>query len=385
MKSTLTNYRPNWMTPELEALEEMTRRFFLNEIIPHRERFEAQQHVDREVWFKAGEAGLLCASIPAEYGGGGGSIVHDAVILGTPAALGDRSFGNAVHSGIVAHYVAAYGSEELRRRILPKAASGEMIGAIAMTEPGTGSDLQAIATRAVHDGDHWVINGSKTFITNGLLADFVVVAAKTNEEGGARGLSLIVVETAGLPGYSVGRNLHKLGQHGQDTVEMFFDNVRVPAGNLLGEENTGFVQLMQQLPRERLVLGYVCARAIEHCVDVTTAYTTEREAFGQKLSSMQNTRFELAACASDAHMARVFADHCVEQFERELLTNEVASMLKLRASELLNSVADRCLQLHGGYGYMTEYPIARAWSAARVDRIYGGANEIMKELIARGL
>jgi acyl-CoA dehydrogenase len=385
MKSTLTNYRPSWMTPELEALEEMTRQFCLREIIPHRERFEAQQHVDRELWLKAGEAGLLCAAIPSEFGGGGGSMVHDAVILGTPAALGDRSFGNAVHSGIVVHYLAAYGSDELCRRILPKAATGEMVGAIAMTEPGTGSDLQAIATRAVRDGDDYVISGSKTFITNGFLADFVVVAAKTNEQGGARGLSLLVVETADLPGFTVGRNLHKLGQHGQDTVELFFDEVRVPAGNLLGDENKGFVQLMQQLPRERLVLGYACARAIEHCVDVTTEYTQERNAFGGPLAELQNTRFELAACAADAHMVRVFADHCVEQFERGLLTNEVASMLKLRASELLNSVADRCLQLHGGYGYMTEYPIARAWAAARVDRIYGGANEIMKELIARGL
>ncbi|MCC7076903.1 MAG: acyl-CoA dehydrogenase family protein [Acidimicrobiia bacterium] len=373
------------MTPELEALEEMTRQFCLREIIPHRERYEAQQHVDRELWLKAGAAGLLCASIPTEYGGGGGSVVHDAVILGTPAALGDRSFGNAVHSGIVAHYVAAYGSEELCRRILPQAAAGEMVGAIAMTEPGTGSDLQAITTRAARDGDDYVVNGSKTFITNGFLADFVVVAAKTSEEGGARGISLIVVETADLPGYTVGRNLDKLGQHGQDTVELFFDDVRVPVGNLLGEENTGFVQLMQQLPRERLVLGYFCARAIEHCVDVTVEYAASREVFGQRLADLQNTRFELAACAADAHMARVFADHCVEQFERGLLTNEVASMLKLRASELLCGVADRCLQLHGGYGYMTEYPIGRAWASARVDRIYGGANEIMKELIARGL
>jgi len=385
MKASLTRYRPSWMTDELEALDEMTRQFFLKEVTPHLERFEAQQHVDREVWLKAGEAGLLCAGIPAEYGGGGGSMVHDAVIFGAQAQTGDRSFGNPVHSGIVAHYVLAYGSEELRRRILPEAAAGKMVGAVAMTEPGTGSDLQAITTRAVRDGDDYVITGSKTFITNGYLADYVVVAAKTNETGGARGLSLIVVETADLAGFSVGRNLHKLGQHALDTAELFFDEVRVPASNLLGEENTGFVQLMQQLPRERLILGYVCARAIEHCMDVTVDYVADRRMFGTTLADMQNTRFELAACASDTHLARVFADHCVEQFERGELTNEVASMLKLRASELLNVVADRCLQLHGGYGYMSEYPIARAWAGARVDRIYGGANEVMKELIARGL
>ena len=384
VKESLTKYKPSWMTDELQALEDMTAQFYAKEVIPDRERFEAQQHVDRDVWRKAGQAGLLCASIPAELGGGGGSFVHDAVIFGAQAQMGDRSHANAVHS-IVVHYLASYGSDELRRRILPAATSGDMVGAIAMTEPGTGSDLQAISTRAVRDGDHYVINGAKTFITNGFLADFIIVVAKTSETGGARGLSLIMIETADLPGFAIGRNLHKIGQHALDTVELFFDDVRVPAANLLGEENTGFIQLMQQLPRERLIVGYICARAVERCVDVTLDYTSQRQIFGNSLASMQNTRFEMAACAADAHMVRVFADHCVEQFERGLLTNEVASMLKLRASEILNQVADRCLQLHGGYGYMAEYQIARAWADARVDRIYGGANEVMKELIARGL
>lgn len=385
MRNELTAYRAAWMTPELEALDSMARQFCLQELVAKRSEFEAQQHIDRSVWLAAGKAGLLCASIPAKYGGGGGSIVDEAVIIGAQAAVGDRSWGNTVHSGIVAHYIDQYGSEAMKERILPRAASGEWVGAVAMTEPGTGSDLQAISTRATRDGDDWVINGTKTFITNGALADFVIVAAKTGERGGARGLSLIVVETNGCQGYSVGRNLEKLGQHAQDTVEMFFDDVRVPAGQLLGEQNTGFFQLMNQLPRERLVLGYFCARAIEHCLDVTVEYSKNRQLFGQPLAAMQNTRFELAACAADAHMARVFADHCVAAFAAGTLTNEVASMLKLRASELLNSVADRCLQLHGGYGYMSEYPIARAWADARVDRIYGGANEVMKELIARGL
>lgn len=373
------------MTDEHEALADMARSFIDRELLARREEFERQHRVDREVWRKAGDAGLLCTSIPEVYGGGGGDITHDCTFLLAQGLSGERSFGNGVHSHIVCHYLAEYGSEELRNRLLPRAARGEMVGAIAMTEPGTGSDLQAIRTKAERDGDTYIINGAKTFITNGVLADFVIVAARTSPTGGAKGISLIVVETNGCEGCSVGRNLEKLGQHGNDTAEMFFDNVRVPVGNLLGEENTGFIQLMRQLPRERLVIGYTCAVAAQHCLETTVDYAKEREMFGTTLFAMQNTQFELAACAADVRMVRIFADDCVEQFRQGTLSGEVASMLKLRASEILNQVADRCLQLHGGYGYMTEYPIARAWAAARIDRIYGGANEVMKVLIARGL
>ena len=378
--------RSPWMTEDLDQLRELARTFFAKELAPHQERFAAQKHVDRDLWHRAGEVGLLCLSIPEEYGGGGGTFAHEAVLLEEQARIGDSSWGNSVHSGIVAHYLLAYGDEQQKQRWLPKLASGEHVGAIAMSEPGAGSDLQGIKTRAVRDGDDYVINGSKTFITNGSQADLVIVVAKTDPAQGAAGTSLIVVETADTPGYRCGRVLDKIGLKGQDTAELFFDDVRVPAGNLLGgQEGQGFVQLMQQLPQERLIIAVASVAGLEAAVDLTLDYVKQRSAFGRELIKFQNTRFTLAECATEAAVSRAFVDRCVEDHLRGELDIPTAAMAKWWASDRLCRVVDECVQLFGGYGYMTEYPIARAWADARVQRIYGGTNEIMKEIIARSL
>lgn len=380
-----TRYRSSWVDEDVIALKEMSTKFFEAELLPNQERFAEQKHVDREFWNKAGELGLLCASIPEEYGGGGGTYAHDFAVFDAQYGLGDTSFGNMVHSGLVAHYILAYGTEEQKRRWLPGMASGELVGAIAMTEPGAGSDLKALRSTAVRDGESYVINGAKTFISNGKHADLVIVVVKTDPTAGAKGVSLIVVEPAAVDGYRVGRLLDKLGMKGQDTAELFFDDVQVPVGNLLGEEGSGFAYLMKQLAHERLVVSVCAAAATEAAVAVTVKYTKERKAFGAPLFEMQNTRFELAQCATLAHVSRVFVDNCIERHLRGELDGVTASMAKSYTTEIQGQVVDRCLQLFGGYGYMTEYPIARMYADARVQRIYAGANEVMKELIARSL
>jgi acyl-CoA dehydrogenase len=380
-----TAHRSPWMTDELSMLRDLARSFFEREAVPHYERWAEQHHVDREFWRKAGEVGLLCAGIPEAYGGGGGTFAHDAVLAEELARTLDHAFGNGVHSAICAHYILNYGTEEQKQRWLPAMASGDAVCGIAMTEPGTGSDLQAVKTRAVRDGDEYVINGAKTFISNGINADLMITVAKTDPSQGARGISLLVVETD-RDGYSRGRVLEKIGMKGQDTVELFYEDVRVPAENLLGgEEGRGFVQLMQQLPQERLSIAVTAVAAMERVLELTIRYTKERTAFGRELLGFQNTRFELAECVTEARVARVFLDDCIQRHVAGELDAATASMAKWWCTETQCQVVDRCLQLHGGYGYMLEYPVARAYADARVQKIYGGTNEIMKELIARTL
>jgi acyl-CoA dehydrogenase len=375
-----------WMNDELEALGDATRKFFVKEFAPNEDRWWKQGHIDRDAWKKAGEMGLLCASIPVEYGGGGGSFAHEAVITFEMVRGLISSFGNNVHSGILAHYILAYGTEEQKQRWLPKMATGEMVGAIAMTEPGAGSDLQGVRTTAVRKGDEYVINGSKTFITNGWLADLICVVAKTDPTQKGKGISLVMVETKDLPGFKRGRILEKIGQKGQDTAELFFDDVRVPVENLLGGvEGRGFAHLMQQLPQERMLIAIGAVAAMERAVEETVAYTKQRKAFGQSLYEMQNTRFKLAECATMAKIGRTFVDDCIVKALNKDLDLPTAAMAKWWTTDAANKVIDECVQLHGGYGYMMEYPIARMYANARVNRIYGGANEIMKELIARSL
>jgi acyl-CoA dehydrogenase len=374
------------MNDDLDAFRELAHTFCQKELAPHHERWAQARQVDRELWHKAGEVGLLCLSIPEEYGGGGGTFAHEAILLEEQAFAGDDAWGNAVHSGIVAHYFAEYGTEEQKRRWLPRLASGELVGAIAMTEPGTGSDLQAIKTRATRDGSGYVINGSKTFITNGAQAGLVIVVAKTDPDEAARGVSLVVVETEGAQGFRRGRVLDKIGMHGQDTSELFFDEVRVPAENLLGgQEGLGFVQLMQQLPHERLLIAVTAVAAMQAAVTQTIQYTKERTAFGREIFKFQNTKFTLAECATEVAVCKAFLDQCVERHLKSELDAGAAAMAKWWTTDRLSRVADECLQLFGGYGYMSEYPISRAWTAARVHRIFGGTNEIMKEIISRTL
>ena len=384
-EGTGTVVRSPWADEEVVALKDMAIKFFRAEAVPNRDRWEQQKYVDRSFWKQAGGLGLLCPGIPEQYGGGGGTIAHDLAVFEAQAAVGETGFGNMVHSGLVAHYVDNYGTEEQKLRWLPGMASGELIGAIAMTEPGTGSDLKAIRTTAVRQGDHYVVNGSKTFITNGGQADLVIVVAKTDTAAGARGISLVVVDTRNCEGYDVGRVLDKVGMKAQDTAELFFDNVRVPLDNLLGDEGGGWGYLMSQLAHERLVIADSGLSAMEYALTETIAYTKQREAFGSKLLEMQNTRFELAECATIVRIARVFIDDCIEKHLRGELDATTASMAKWWVTDMQCQVIDRCLQLFGGYGYMLEYPIARMYADARVQKVYGGANEIMKELIARSL
>jgi acyl-CoA dehydrogenase len=379
-----------WSNDELEMLRDTVRRFFAEEVAPHEQRWDKQQHVDRALWSKAGEIGLLCPSVPEEYGGAGGDFRHEAVIFEEQAYANNTSFGLHVHSGIGAHYFVNYGTEEQKKRYLPKMASGDFICAIAMTEPGTGSDLQGVKTRAQRinskRGDEYVINGAKTFISNGHMADLILLVAKTDPTQGAKGISLIVIETRDLPGFKRGRVLEKLGQHGQDTSELFFDDVRVPVSNLLGEhEGQGFIQLMQQLPQERLIVGVAAVAVMEKAVELTTQYVKERQAFGKPLFELQNTRFTLAECKTETQIARTFIDDCIAKHVKGELDNATASMAKWWCSQKQCEIVDKCLQLFGGYGYMMEYPIAKMYADARVQKIYGGANELMKELIARSM
>ena len=381
----MSSYVSPWMSPDLEVYRDTLRRFVETEIAPHQERFAKQQHVDRELWTQAGALGVLCADIPEEYGGAGGDFAHMAALFDELAAAGDTSFGVHVHI-IVAHYLLNHGTEEQKRRYLPLLASGAMIGAIAMSEPAAGSDLQGIRTRAVRDGDGYVINGSKIFISNGYLADLIVVVAKTDATAGARGISLLLVETRNVEGFRVGRILDKVGQKGQDTCELFFDNVRVPAAAVLGgAEGKGFAQLMSELPYERTLVAIGAVAAIERALRLTLEYARERSAFGQKLIDLQNVRFKLAEIKTYAVVARTFVDRCIVQVMDGTLDTATASMAKWYLTDLQCKVVDECVQIFGGYGYMLEYPIARMYVDARVQPIYGGTNEIMKEIIARSL
>jgi acyl-CoA dehydrogenase len=377
---------PAWMSEDLVLLSDTARRFFTEECAPHYERWEAQGAVDRDMWLKAGETGLLGAEVPEAYGGPGGSFAHDAVITYEANRAGIDGWGGPLHNAIVVPYIVHYGSDEQKRRWLPRLVSGELIGAIAMTEPGAGSDLQAVRTSARRDGNHYVINGAKTFITNGQLANLIVVVTKTDLAAGARGTSLFVVETDEVEGFRRGRTLDKIGLKANDTAELFFEDVRVPADALLGaQEGQGFVQLMQQLPQERLLIAIYAMARIERALAVTLDYVKSRKVFGQAVIEFQNSQFVLAECKSEATVAKVFVDHCIERHLRSDLDTATASMAKYWVTDLQCRIIDRCLQLHGGYGYMNEYPIARMYRDARVERIYGGTNEIMKVLIARTL
>lgn len=371
-------------TEEHELLREAARRFMETEVAPHHERWEEQGYVDRALWRKAGETGFLCPSIPTQYGGAGGDILHSVVLMEEQARVGATGPGFGLHSEIVAPYLLHYGNEHIKSAYLPKLASGEMIGAIAMTEPGAGSDLQGVKTTAVLDGDAYVLNGSKTFITNGWHADVVIVVAKTDPAAGAKGISLFVVDTS-MEGFSKGRRLKKAGLKAQDTSELFFDNVRVPAHNLLGEENQGFGYLMRELPWERLQIAVMAVAAVAAGLEWTVQYTRDRKAFKRSISEFQTIGHALAEIKTELQIAQVFVDRCLEQLMQGKLSAETASMAKYWTTEMQFRALDRCVQLHGGYGFMWEYPITRAWADARVQRIYGGTNEIMKELISRSL
>ncbi len=378
--------KPRWVSDDVAMLYDMATRFLGEEIAPRYEEFEKNEMFDRESWRKAGEAGLLCASMPEEYGGSGGTFAHESAIIEAISHVGVDGFGIALHNSIVAPYILHYGSEEQKKRWLPRMATGELIGAIAMTEPGAGSDLQGVKTRAEKDGNQYRINGSKTFITNGQLANLIVVVTKTDPARGAKGTSLLVVETDEVEGFERGRNLDKIGLKSNDTSELFFNDVRVPTSNLLGhDEGQGFVQLMQQLPQERLQIGTQAIAMIERALALTIDYVRERKAFGKAIMEFQNTQFKLAELKTEATVGRVFYNDCVARHVNGGLDATTASMAKYWLSDLQGKIVDECLQLFGGYGYMNEYPIARMYRDARVQRIYGGTNEIMKLLIARSL
>ncbi len=383
--SATHSHRSPWMDADLETYRDSVRRFVAEEVTPHQERWAKQQQVDRRVWEKAGELGLLLADVPEEYGGAGGSFAHVAILLEELAYAGDYAFGISVHQ-ISANYILHKGTEAQKRKYLPQMAAGKMIGAIAMTEPGAGSDLQGVRTRAELQDGQYTINGSKIFISNGAMAGLVVVVAKTDPDAGSKGVSLLLLETQAAPGFQVGRILEKLGQKGADTSELFFDNVCVPAENLLGGvEGQGFYQLMHELPYERTLCAVSALASTEAALRMTLDYTRERKAFGKTLFDLQNTRFKLAEIKTQATVGRSFVDACIARLMAGTMDADTAAMAKLWTTETLGKAADECLQLFGGYGYMLEYPIARLYADARVQRIYGGASEIMKEIIARSL
>ena len=384
-----TEYVSAWMTGELQALRDVAREFFEREAAPQMTRWSEQRFVDREFWVKAGTIGLLCPTVPEEYGGPGGNILHQVAITEEQSRVLEKGWGNNVHSGVVTDYILRYGSTEQCQRWLPSMVEGTVIGAIAMTEPGAGSDVRAITGRARRDGDEYVIDATKTFITNGQTADLIIVAVKLDNPGdpGAdpRAITLIAVEAGQAAGFRRVAPLRKIGQHAADTSELFFDGCRVPVANRVGDEGAGFPALMNQMPQERLILAVNAVVQTEKAVQLTLAYTKERTVFGKPLYDQQNTRFVLAECATLASAARLFLDHCVVAHAQGGLDNPTAAMAKWWLTDVQCQVLDECVQLFGGYGYMEEYPIARMYADARVQKIYGGANEIMKEIIARAL
>lgn len=371
--------------PEHDLFRESYIKFLDQHVAPNHQKWEEQHIVDRDVWLAAGKQGFLGTAFPEEFGGGGvKDFRYNTIVAEETSRRGFTGLGFSLHNDVVAPYFLDLANDEQKQRWFPGYAAGELIGAIAMTEPGTGSDLQGIKTRAVRDGDDWVLNGSKTFITNGINSDLVVVVARTDPEAGSKGFSLLVVER-GMPGFERGRHLDKIGLVAQDTAELSFTDVRVPAANLLGQEGMGFVHLMQNLPQERLSIAVMAAGAMEGCLAMTEQYCRDRKAFGKSIGSFQNTRFVLAELATETTVVRVFVDKCIELLNENKLSVTEAAMVKMKSSEEQVRLIDRCLQLHGGYGYMREYPIAKAYMDARVQTIYGGTTEIMKEIIGRSL
>ena len=381
----MANYESPWMNEELRMYRKTVREFIQQEFLPRQAKWREQHRPDAEAWKQAGQTGLLLPDVPDDFGGGGGTFAHQAVVTEELAQAGVH-FGCGVQS-IVSHYILNYGTDAQKKKWLPAMAQGELVGAIAMTEPSAGSDLQAIKTTARRAGNEYILSGSKTFITNGFHAGLICVAAKTDPKvAGFRGISMIVVEAKNLAGYRVGSSLEKVGMHEIDTCELFFDDVRVPAANLLGTaEGAGFSQMMEQLRYERLMIGVGAVATSEKAVAITIKYAKERKAFGQTLIEFQNARFKLAQCKTEAHIGRVFIDNCVSRFIAGQLDPVTAAMAKYWLTESQCRIVDECVQLHGGYGYMTEYPIARMWMDSRVQRIYAGTNEILEELIGWSL
>jgi acyl-CoA dehydrogenase len=378
-------YGSPWVDEDIAIFRDAVTRFVDSEMVPNEEQWRKQQHVGKDIWRKAGEMGLLCTDIPAEYGGAGGDFRHEAVLYEETARRGITGFGQGVHS-ICAHYLLNHGTEEQKRRFLPRMASGELIGAIGMSEPAAGSDLQGLRTRAAREGDSYLINGSKIFITNGYLAGLIAVVVKTTPGVGAKGTSILMVETENLQGFRVGRILDKMGMKSQDTAELFFEDVRVPAANLLGgSEGQGFYQLMGDLPYERALIAVSGVAAMEGALAETIRYVKDRKAFGKAIAEFQNTKFKLAELATKTHIARVFVDDVIAKIVSGTLDTVTASMAKYWVTDTQQEVLDECVQLHGGYGYMNEYLVCRMFADSRVQRIYGGTNEIMKELISRAL
>ena len=374
-----------WMDDELLMLREASRKFFQAEVSPNLYRWAKQGQVDREIWKKAGEQGLICAYVPEEYGGTGGNSGHDAVIFQELGRAGDTCFGIPIHV-IATHYIYAFGSEQQKNKWLPGLVSGDLICGIAMTEPAAGSDLQGLTTMAIRDSEGYVLNGSKTYISNGILGNLFVVAAKTNPKEGARGISMFVVETDGLEGFSRGKPLEKIGTKGQDTAELFFDKVRLPHSALLGaEEGQGFYQMMQQLAWERLIIGLSAIGTMEFAFTETLKYVRERQIFGKTIFDFQNTKFKLAEIKTKISVTRAFVDECMVKHLNGELKAEEASMVKWWSTQVQCEILDECVQLHGGNGFMFEYPVARLYTDVRVQKIYGGSNETMKDMIARGL
>ncbi len=377
--------RSPWMDDDLQIFRDAVAKFAEAEMMPQDARWRAQQNVGADIWRRAGELGFLCTDIPAEYGGAGGDFRYEAVVYEELNRRGLSGFGQGVHS-IAAHYLLNHGTEEQKQRLLPAMARGELIGAIGITEPGAGSDMKGIRTRAVRDGDHYVVNGSKIFISNGLLAGLIALVVRTDPRPGSKSISLLMVETKDLPGFRVGRVLDKMGLHAQDTAELFFDGAHVPATNLLGgEEGKGMYQLMSDLPYERILIAVSGVAVMEGALAATLGYARERKAFGQSIFEFQNSKFKLAEIATVVRIARTFIDDCIKRVSAGQLDTVTASMAKWWITDMQQKVLDECVQLHGGYGYMEEYLVCRMFADSRVQRIYGGTNEIMKEVISRGL
>ena len=377
--------RPAWMDDELQAFRDEVAKFAEAEMLPQDAQWRAQRNVGKDIWRRAGELGLLCTDIPADYGGAGGDFRHESVIYEELNRRGLSGFGQGVHS-IAAHYLLNHGTEEQKKRLLPRMARGELIGAIGITEPGAGSDMKGIRTRAVRDGNDYIVTGSKIFISNGSLAGLIALVVKTDSAPGSKSVSLLMVETEGLAGFRVGRVLDKMGLHAQDTAELFFDGARIPASNLLGgEEGKGMYQLMSDLPYERILICVAGVAAMEGALAATLQYTKERKAFGQSVYEFQNTKFRLAEIATIVRIARTFIDDCIMRVAKGQLDTVTASMAKWWITDMQQKMLDECVQLHGGYGYMNEYLVCRLFADSRVQRIYGGTNEIMKEVISRAL